>query len=212
MLNYKESVIIAEKFEPYKRISESSSKFNLAKFTDVNKSLFYTLENGTVGKLDIATGKILMENKVHKDIIMDFDLSPCHEILLTASKDKTSLVLNTKNLEVIRRFEPKNPVRNINTCQISPLFGSNTIDDDGKYHCVIAGGQESRNVTTTTSREAGFEILIYNIMFEEEIGAIHAHFGPVNKVTFSPNGKMIASGSEDASVKIHKLEDDYYLY
>jgi len=162
--------------------------------------------------MDIESGKILCENKVHKEIILDFDLSPCHEILLTASKDHSSAVLNTKNLEVIRVYEPKNPVRNINTCQISPLFGLKSSDEDGKYHAVVAGGQEARNVTNTTSREGGFEILIYNLMYGEEIGAIHAHFGPVNVVAFSPNGKMLASGSEDASVKVHKLEEDYYSY
>lgn len=201
-----------DKLQPYKRISDSTTKFNLAKFTDINKLILYTLENGTVGKRDVVTSEIICENKIHKDLIFDFDLSPCHEVILTASKDHTAAVLNTKNLEVVRIFEPKNPVRNLNTCKISPLFGLKDSDDDGKYHAVVAGGQESRNVTNTTSREGGFEILIYNLMYGEEIGAIHAHFGPVNTVAFSPNGKYLASGSEDSSVKIHKLEPDYYSY
>lgn len=188
------------------------AKFGLAKFTDINKTIFYTLEDGTVGKLDVSTEQILCENKIHKDIIFDFDLSPMHEILLTASKDHSAAVLSGKNLETIKIYEPKNPVRNLNSCHISPLFGSKNSEEDGRFHCVVAGGQEARNVTTTTSREGGFEILIYNLMYGEEIGAIHAHFGPVNTVRFSPNGKMLASGSEDASVKIHKMEDDYYHY
>jgi len=212
-MSYSTDRINLEKFPPVKRLTENVSKFNMAKFTDCNHNIIYTQENGTIGRRNILTGETIVQNKVHKDLILDMDISSMHEVILTSSKDHSINVLNAKTMEVINSYEPKNPVRNINACRISPLFSLGSGEDDGyKFHCAFAGGQESRDVTTTTSREGGFEILLYNMMFGEEYGAIHAHFGPVNTLAFSPNGKLLASGSEDASIKVHKLDDDYYQY
>jgi translation initiation factor 3 subunit I len=73
----------------------------------------------------------------------------------------------------------------------------------------VAGGQESRDVTTTHAKKGGFEVLIYNIMYGEELGAIQGHFGPINTLAFGPNGRVIASGGEDATIRVHKLDEEY---
>jgi len=38
------------------------------------------------------------------------------------------------------------------------------------------------------------------------------HFGPVNSVAFSGNGKAVASGGEDTSVKLHHIPDDLFSF
>jgi len=36
------------------------------------------------------------------------------------------------------------------------------------------------------------------------------HFGPVNALTFSPDGKGFASGGEDGYVRLHHFDKSYY--
>ncbi len=36
------------------------------------------------------------------------------------------------------------------------------------------------------------------------------HFGPVNALTFSPDGKGFASGGEDGYVRLHHFDQSYY--
>ena len=104
---------------------------------------------------------------------------------------------------------PQNPVRNINACRFNPLISS-TDEKVVKYHAFIAGGQESRDVTTTASKKGGFETLIYDCMFGEELGAILGHFGPVNALAVSSDGEILASGSEESSIRVHKINIDEY--
>jgi translation initiation factor 3 subunit I len=104
---------------------------------------------------------------------------------------------------------PQNPVRNINACRFNPLISS---EDEKvvKYHAFIAGGQESREVTTTASKKGGFETIIYDCMYGEELGAIQGHFGPVNALAVSSDGELLASGSEESSIRVHRMNNDEY--
>ena len=104
---------------------------------------------------------------------------------------------------------PQSPVSNINACRFSPLI-SETDEKKVKYHAFIAGGQESRDVTTTTSKKGGFETLIYDCMFGCELRAILGHFGPVYALAnfgpvyalaISSDAELLASGSEESSIK-----------
>jgi len=50
-------------------------------------------------------------------------------------------------------------------------------------------------------------------MHGEEMGCLEKiHFGPVNAVAFSGNGKAVASGGEDTSVKLHHIPDDLFSF
>ena len=104
---------------------------------------------------------------------------------------------------------PQSPVRNINACRFSPLI-SETDEKKVKYHAFIAGGQESRDVTTTTSKKGGFETLIYDCMFGCELGAILGHFGPVNALAISSDAELLASGSEESSIRVHRINNEEY--
>ena len=140
---------------------------------------------------------------------MDLDISRKEEVLLTASKDGKSLVLDPDTFDIIETLHPQNPTRNINSCRISPLM---SLDDENKvkFHAFIAGGQESREVTTTHAKKGGFELLIYNMMFGNELGAIQGHFGPINALAVTSDGYCVASGAEESSVRVHRLDYDEY--
>ena len=45
------------------------------------------------------------------------------------------------------------------------------------------------DVTTTSSRIGKFDARFFHMVFEEEIGRVKGHFGPINSVAFHPDGK-----------------------
>jgi translation initiation factor 3 subunit I len=42
------------------------------------------------------------------------------------------------------------------------------------------------------------------------LGNVKGHFGPVNALAFSPNGKMFASGGEEGIVRLHHFDNEYF--
>lgn len=73
---------------------------------------------------------------------------------------------------------------------------------------IVGGGQDSKFVTTTTQKEGGFEIIIYNVFTGEKLAEFLDHFGPINTLAVHKN--ILASGGEDSSVKVHDIE--HYLF
>jgi translation initiation factor 3 subunit I len=199
---------IINTIDPLKSFCPKGTKFVMSKWLNLNNNLVVSHEDGILGLLDYKTGNTVKQTQIHSDLIMDFDISRNEDIILTASKDGKSCVIDPDSFDTIHTIHPQDPTRNLNSCKISPLL---TLDNekDEKFHAIMAGGQESRNVTTTNAREGGFELLIYNIMYGDELGAIQGHFGPVNTLAFGPNGRLIASGAEDATIRLHKFDEEY---
>ena len=209
---YKFSDLLTKKkgTEPVKSILiPNKDKISKTRWFDLGKSIIATSEKGEIYKYDYESEKLLLQKKIHDNIIMDMDISPKEELILTASKDGKAKVLNPDTFDIMAELFPQNPVRNINACIFNPLISS---DDEKvvKYHAFIAGGQESRDVTTTASKKGGFETLIYDCMFGEELGAILGHFGPVNSLAISSDGELLASGSEESSIRVHRINNDEY--
>ena len=50
----------------------------------------------------------------------------------------------------------------------------------GLVQVLVGGGQEAMNVTTTSSRQGKFETRFWHKIFEEEVGRVKGHFGPIN--------------------------------
>jgi translation initiation factor 3 subunit I len=96
-----------------------------------------------------------------------------------------------------------NKIFNIN---IDDLFNSGS-KDKGNYLAIIAGGQDSKLVTTTHQKEGGFEVLGYGLYKGDSVFSLQAHFGPVNTLAINKNKKLLATGSEDSAVKIFSIEN-----
>ena len=83
-------------------------------------------------------------------------------------------------------------------------------------------------VTTTSTRVGKFEARFYHLVFEEEFARVmhsthfltyylspeqvKGHFGPINSVMFTPDGKGYASGGEDGYVRVHQVEIQIYSF
>ena len=124
-------------------------------------------------------------------------LSPDGTHFITGSLDKTAKIFDSQSLKCLKTFLPERPV---NAAIISPLFD----------HVIVGGGQDAMSVTLTSAKAGKFESKIYHKVYEEEIGGIKGHFGPINALAFAPDGRSFTSGGEDGFVRIHHFDADYY--
>lgn len=322
-----------DKLEVFKYLEckSKTTKYVQAKFSNSNKCLLISREDGYLELINFNNNKLITEFKFHDDVIMDFDIDSKNGIILTASIDGYASVINIDTFQVINKFHPLNPTRNLNTCKImnvpnpnydpknaSNSLGNNNINNSNNNNnssnnaanninnndkngsemftehninnyvynlfnpnasqnsggfvqldidslfvssdnnttnpsnninnnssinnkennnnnktkskdkekeiqeikklsinkkdkelsfSLISGGQDSKLVTTTNQKEGGFDTLTYNSFNGEQISIFQDHFGPINTLAVNENAKLIASGAEDATIRIYKLDN-----
>jgi WD40 repeat protein len=252
----------------YLECKSKGTKYVQAKFSNLNKCLLVSREDGYLEFINFNNNKLITECKFHDDVIMEFDIDSKNGVILTASIDGYACVINIDTFQVVNKFHPLNPTRNLNACKlmnvenpnydpkaiggksdmfteynmqnyvcnlfnpnasqkssefvhldIDSLFVSNSQSDEKKKNLMlnvkdkelsfslISGGQDSKLVTTTNQKEGGFDTLTYNSITGEHISIFQDHFGPINTLAVNEHAKLIASGAEDATIRIYKLEN-----
>ena len=144
--------------------------------------------------------------------VTDLQWSPDRTYFITASKDKTAKVsfnvpyreplltpqiISARDLQLLKTYVSDTP---LNTAAITPK----------KDFVILGGGQAAMDVTTTSSRQGKFEARFYHKIFEDEIGRVKGHFGPLNTVAVDPQGRGYASGGEDGYVRVHHFDKGYF--
>lgn len=184
---------------PYKVIAVDGSKVTSAIWGPYDDTFITGHENGTVKLWDAKS----METRAvvddqHDNVVNDIQLAHDKSAFITASKDTTAKLWDPDNLDVLKTFKTNRPV---NSAAISPI----------RDQAILGGGQDAREVTTTTTRER-FEVRFFHSVFEDEIGRVKGHFGPINTVAFHPDGRSFSSGGEDGYVRIHHFDESYFKF
>lgn len=122
----KKHIIISEtctKVVPLKTFEckYAETKYMQARFAISNKSILVSREDGFLELINFLNGKIITESKFHNDIILDFDYNYEIGLILTASRDGTACVINFDTFQVINKFHPQNPTRNLNSCKLAVI-------------------------------------------------------------------------------------------
>lgn len=175
------------------------AKITSAVWGPYNEFIVTGHEDGTLAQWDPMTGDMLRKSREHRGAINDIQLAPDHTMFISASKDCTAKLFDVTTFKHLKTYKTERPV---NAAAIAP-------DRD---NIVLGGGQEAANVTTTSVRVGKFDARFYHMVFEEEIGRVKGHFGPINTVAFHPDGKSYASGGEDGYVRINKFDESYFLF
>jgi translation initiation factor 3 subunit I len=128
---------------------------------------------------------------------MDLQSSPDRTYFITAGKDKTARLFSARDLKVLKTYTADTP---LNTASITPK----------KDFVILGGGQAAMDVTTTSARQGKFEARFYHKIFEDEIGRVKGHFGPLNTIAVHPKGTGYASGGEDGYVRMHAFDKPYF--
>lgn len=212
----------------------SKSKFIKAIFIQMDKCVLAGKEDGNIELINSLNGEVLLEKQVHSDVMMDLDVCESLRFILTASIDGYCVLTSLDTFEILFKFYPENPTRNINCCRlveiqnpfkeckkkvnIDDLFDNNLDDNDlleDKFLkirkndklplAVFSGGQDSKLVTTTHKKEGGFEIIAHELLTGMQVLNLESHFGPVNSISCLLGSNTLASGSEDSSVRLYDL-------
>ncbi|KAI9208879.1 WD40-repeat-containing domain protein [Polychytrium aggregatum] len=185
--------------EPVNKIIITGSKATVAVWCSLNEYILTGHEDGSISLWDPATGNRLKRVENHKATIQDIQFSKDKTFFITASRDHSCQIYDTATLKVLKQFVTERPC---NAAAISPI----------RPHIILGGGQDAMTVTQTNVKEGKFEVRFYHQVFEEEIGRVKGHFGPINTLAFHPDGKSFASGGEDGYVRLHHFDDDYFTF
>ncbi|BEI82743.1 hypothetical protein CcaverHIS002_0306110 [Cutaneotrichosporon cavernicola] len=183
---------------PLSEIVLSGSKATVAIWAPLSDFILTGHESGKVAKYDAKTGEEVLKNdESHTSLISDIQLSPDGTYFITSSKDKTARIFDSDSLDEMKVYTTETP---LNSACITPL----------RPYVILGGGQDAMNVTTTSSRAGKFESRFWHKLFEEEVGRVKGHFGPINTLAVHPQGKAYASGSEDGFVRVHWFDESYF--
>ncbi|EIN12673.1 WD40 repeat-like protein [Punctularia strigosozonata HHB-11173 SS5] len=184
--------------EPVHMFNPIGSKATVCAFSYVPGIIVTGHESGKVALFDMKTGDEINSNeRAHGDVVTDLQMSPDRTYFITSSKDKSARIHETKSLTVLKTYTTETP---LNSASITPK----------KPYVILGGGQEAMNVTTTSARQGKFEARFWHKVFEEEVGRVKGHFGPLNTIAVHPRGEMFASGGEDGFVRVHHFDESYF--
>ncbi|KAK7526057.1 eukaryotic translation initiation factor 3 subunit I [Phyllosticta citriasiana] len=181
------------------RIVCEDAKPTVAGFSYGAKYIVSGHEDGTVTQWDAKTGEMINIVEVHEldTQITDLQWAPDRTYFITAGKDKTARLISTDDLQILHTYVTDTP---LNSAAITPV----------KDFVILGGGQAAMDVTTTSARQGKFEARFYHKIFEEEVGRVRGHFGPLNYVAVHPKGTGYCSGGEDGYVRVHHFDKPYF--
>jgi len=155
-------------------------------------------------RYDVEASQVIDAKDVHRHEIFTINITRDFTMLFTCSRDGSCKLLHPETFDEIRSYHFEFPCRN---ASVSPLYEA---EDNQKFHVLLCGGQDAKDVTTTGASKGGFEMKLYNIIYNELLATIKGHFGTVHTVAFHPDGQSFASGSEDGYVHYHRMLPEYF--
>lgn len=176
---------------------ETPEKILYATWGPTNDHIYYGSEDGSVAILDVETQSELTYGMPHNGEVRKIHFDPTYRTIVSASKDKTAKLLDSRTLKTIATYTTDMPV---NDADVSPIAD----------HVVLAGGTDAVDVTTTNDPSGKFNARFYHKVHEDMLGQVHCHFGTIHRVAFHPSGKGFATGAEDGFAKIHMFDPSYY--
>lgn len=201
-LHFFEHDLSAEKqqTEPYLQIlnsAERETRFVAASWALDGSVIVTGHADGSVSKYDAVSGKLLQTERIFQETVTDIQMSKQRDYFICSSRDKTVCLVDVASFVVKKRYQSTTPV---NSAVITPA----------KDFVIIGGGQDAKDVTTTSMVEGMFDAMIFHKIFEEMIGRIKGHFGPINALAIHPQGTAYASGGEDGYVRLHHFPKSYF--
>lgn len=176
---------------------ETDETITWASWGPTDNSIYYS-EGGFMHILDVETNQVKRSRQIHMDegeVINRFSFDPNYLTLATASTDKTSHLIDYRDLSTIQVYQSDVPVNDVS---ISP-----TAD-----HVMLGGGMDAASVTTQGGQSI-FEVKFYHKVHGQQLGQLRCHFGTITAMSFHPDGRGFASASYDGLIKMYRFANSY---
>jgi len=175
----------------------AESKITSAVWGPLNKNVITSSEDGIIRVFDVrnpsAPVKTLTE---HTKNVAQLSMNPERTLMLSASRDTTARLYDAYDFENLKTYNFERP---LNTAAISPT----------REEVLMGGGADASTITMTKAGVNQFRCRFFHMIFEEEIGSVAGHFGPVNRLAYSSDGRGFATGGEDGYVRLHHFDKSY---
>lgn len=187
---------ITTKFNPRAKF-QNPEDIMFAEWGPTNDHIYFCTNDGAVAIMDVETQTEILATIPHSEEVRKIHFCPEYRTIITASKDKSAKLLDSRTLKTITTYTSDVP---INDASIAPRAD----------HVILGGGTEAQDVTTSGGGSK-FEVKFYHKVFggNTPMGTVKCHFGTINSVAFHPNGKLFASGAVDGFVKMQTFDFNY---
>jgi WD40 repeat protein len=170
------------------------------KFSPNGNSLASCGFDKTIRIWNLRDGKLLHILNKHTEAVVAIAFSSDGQKLVSTSDDKTIKLWNTNNWNLIYSLDV--PEHN-QAADFSP---------DNKL--LITGGRDKsaigeflQNIFGDSEYNKGVSMRLWNAQTGQLLQTFSKHSNDVNDVSFSPDGKWIASASSDKSIRLWKLSN-----
>lgn len=177
-------------------------KATKVKWGAFDETLVSIHEEGTIVIWDAEDGSKIKEIDAHQGPVTSLQFTEDRMLMVTTSRDHLCKLWAMDDVECIKVYKTDRP---LNDASISPLHSAK----DPKMHVIMGGGQDAKDVTTSGGK-GGFEAVLWHMVYEEELGQIKGHFGPMNSIQFFRDGRGFVTGGEDGYIRIHHFDQDYF--
>ncbi|MBD2606491.1 CHAT domain-containing protein [Scytonema hofmannii FACHB-248] len=167
-------------------------------FSPDGKTLASASKDKTVKLWDINTGREIKTFKVHTDNVSSISFSPDGKTLASTSEDKTVKLWDINTGREIKTF--KGHTNMVNTVSFNP---------DGKILASASGDNTSNPFRISLGGD--YTVRLWDINTGREMKILKGHTNKVNSVSFSPDGKTLASASDDTTIILWNLDLDDLL-
>lgn len=151
------------------------------------------------------TGAVVGSWRDHAKYVTSITFNASKTMMLTTAKDKTAKLWEVRpDVD-----EPRNTVLRVKKTYKSDVPLNAGAISPWKRHVFVGGGEEARDAAKSGQSMVKFSMRIFHTVFGGEIGRVKGHFGTMNALAISPDGRCYASGAEDGYVRLHHLDDSY---
>lgn len=206
-------------------LKNHSKKVTSVKFSPDGKYIASGSEDKTIVLVDVITQKVIRRFKDHDSRILSIDFSPDGTQIISGFSDGTLILFNVQNGNTIKKYFTQDT--DINAVAFSPdgdsfaslskenlkIWEKNTDIAIRTLSSEVSGRglAYSPDGKFLASNVKGNKINIWEVSSGKEINTYEDNTSFINTISYSPNGKYLASGSSifDNSVKVWNLETGY---